>query len=80
MDSGHMVMSVFIAQRQRSVRSGFAIHLLACWLVGKGWGLLIHSLVGGICYPCRVGVRRGPHTFPNRGRKELARFLGWGGP
>ena len=51
------VVSVFIAQRQRGVRSGLAMHLLTCrWLggewghtlavwLGEGWGLLIHLLV-----------------------------------
>ena len=61
--TGCMVVSVFIAQRQRTTRSGLAIHLLTCWLVGEEWGLLIHLLVGdgwgwgrmGLCIPLLVG-------------------------
>ena len=41
-----MVVSVFISQRQSSVRSDLATHLLTCLLVGEESGLLIHLLVG----------------------------------
>ena len=84
-----------MAQRQRSVRSGLAVYLLACWLIGQGCDLLIHLLVGwgrvgsldplagwlGVCVaPPGGGKGVGHIPLLVGGRKEKAKLLEWGGP
>ena len=88
-----MVVSVFIAQRQRSVRRGLAIppvDLLIGWRrMGSsdtfdGWlgkdGVFGYTcwLVGGICCPSRGGVRSVLHTFSSWGQEGVGQVAGVG--